>query len=155
MDVKEILNGGEATAVQEPPAGEAVGYETEDYRDAVAMARLVLARPGDVAEVRVLGTPLGTKGMAAGWFDDPEKLARRALQFSGHAKGVYVTLNPVKPEPLGRTSNRIKQGQKPTTVDGDVACRRRLLIDADPDRPPDTNATDAEKEAARRKIEAV
>src|SRR5262249_46456436 len=107
----------------EPERPADVGYETEDYRDAVAMARLFRARPGDVAEVRVLGTPLGTRGTAAGWFDDPEKMARRALQFSGHSKGVYVTLNPVKPELLGRATNRIKQGQKPTTEDGDVVCR--------------------------------
>ncbi len=83
-------------------------------------------------------------------------LALAALRVTSRAKGVYVTLNPVKPDLQARRSNRVDwAGSGELAGDKDILRRRWLLIDADPLRDPHISATDAEKAAARRTIEAV
>jgi hypothetical protein len=64
------------------------------------------------------------------------KAAELSIGRMDRAKGIYVTLNPVKTE----------HGK--STKDEDIAYRRWLLIDADPSRPANTNATDDEKARA-------
>ena len=100
----------------------------------------------------------------SGYFD-AEHLAeaeQAALTLEGayHAGGVYVTLNPAKPELLARSANRVKKAQKgETTKDDEIASRRWMLIDFDPKRPKGVSSTDEElltaETEARRVLEEL
>ena len=61
-----------------------------------------------------------------------------------------MTLNPVNPELLARTANRLRDAGKdtPLTTDADVTARRWLPIDVDPMRPRGISSTDEEHELA-------
>jgi hypothetical protein len=85
----------------------------------------------------------------AGYFtrDSLEEMARQALALEGQAAAVYFTLNPLAPSLHQQSPDRVKPSRTAAT-DADVTARRWLLIDCDPVRPADTNATDAEKAAA-------
>ncbi|HAL27874.1 MAG TPA: hypothetical protein DCP25_14210 [Chloroflexi bacterium] len=107
--------------------------------------------PGSVFELRVLVRPGRT---VRGYFDDPETLLRSAAEWSGrHA--VYVTLNPVNPALLARSTNRLTDYAKATTADHDVPRRRSLYVDFDPDRPAEISSTDAEHDAALARARAA
>jgi P4 family phage/plasmid primase-like protien len=103
----------------------------------------VLFQPDAVVELRVLKTTYGT---AVGYFNDPGKLARAAERYNGQ-KSIYVTLNQLPAALLARSTNRLDYGGK-ATADKDVARRRWILIDFDPERPADISSTDAEHDAA-------
>ena len=64
--------------------------------------------------------------------------------------GVYVTLNPVRPELASTAANVLRRAERGTsTGDGDVLSRRWLLIDLDPCRASNVSSTEAEHDAAR------
>jgi len=86
----------------------------------------------------------------SGYFNDPEALANAALECDGRGVGVYVTLNPVRPELLARSANRIKPYAKQTTTSDDILRLRYLLIDVDAVRPSGICATQAECDSALR-----
>jgi len=90
-------------------------------------------QPGDVREVRI---PKWDKygHTAAGWFDDPVKLAAAAARYDGKAN-IYVTANPVEPALLGRADNRIAERMDATSNDTNIVYRRLLFVDIDPVRP--------------------
>jgi hypothetical protein len=129
------------------------GAQPEGYDDLLRFARLLTAH--GVVEVRVLGIGGDKARTAAGWFDDVEALTYEALGYSGGAKGVYATLNPVAPPLLALSTNRLTEGIRRTTRDADVQARRLLLIDVDPRRPADTSATDEEKAKAAQLVGEV
>ena len=108
---------------------------------AVRQALEAVPEPRTVAELRALGTPRGTM---SGYFNDRAAMAHAAIRLSGDAEGVYVTLNPVKPDLLARASNRVKPYAKHTTSDADILCRRWLPLDFDPKRPAGVSSTDEE-----------
>ncbi|MFZ0634213.1 MAG: hypothetical protein WA755_13535 [Candidatus Acidiferrales bacterium] len=94
-------------------------------------------------------------GIASGYFDDHEALAREAktLSDSGRYDGVYMTANPVKrdvPELKRREKNRIHYNVSDRTKDDDIARRHWLIIDIDSEREPNTSATERQKDAALR-----
>jgi AAA domain-containing protein len=107
----------------------------------------LLCEPGEVYELRALGT---TKGTVSGYFADFEKLAGNATGCSDRlqADGVYLTLNPVKHDLLARASNRLEGYAKHTSADADIVARRWLPLDFDPVRPAGISSTDVEHEAA-------
>ena len=110
----------------------------------------LLARPGDVFELRGLAKVNGQQLVTTGFFDDLEQLARTAVDRSGKDDGVYVTINPVNPALLARApKNRVRRaGSGDTTSDRDVAGRRSLLVDIDPIRPTGISSTTEEHDAA-------
>lgn len=110
----------------------------------------LLARPGDVFELRALSKRDGKQQIAAGFFDDMAALARAAIERSGRDDGVYVTLNPLHRGLLSRLpANRVQRvGNGDSASDRDVATRRHLLIDIDPIRPAGISSDDAEHAAA-------
>lgn len=110
----------------------------------------LLARPGDVFELRGLSKGRSTPIVTAGYFDDMGALAIAAVERSGKDDGVYITLNPVNPGLLARApANRVRQaGNGDTTSDRDVQHRRHLLVDVDPIRPTGISSNDAEHAAA-------
>ncbi len=112
---------------------------------AIAEALRQLILPGAVTELRMPGT---THGTVSGYFTDLEALARAGATGSGKAAGVYITVNPVRPELLARATNRVVEYAKHTTADTDIQARRWLPFDFDPARPAGISSTEAEHRAA-------
>jgi hypothetical protein len=117
-----------------------------------------MSRPGEVREVRALdhvpASGYGQPSTASGYFTDPDALVRE-LQGMGGASGVYVTQNPVDPDLLARSNNRLKRKARHTTADGDVARYAHLTVDCDPARKAGISATDAELARALARRDAV
>jgi hypothetical protein len=118
-----------------------------------------------VHELRALRVPNGAGTMTlAGYFDlstdrGQAALKRAALELAklGPAsapEGVYLTLNPLRPELYDRSPDALAE-VRTTATDADVIERRWLLIDVDPVRAAKTPATDREKAAAREVIDNV
>ena len=113
-------------------------------------------RPGDVFEVRLLDAVTRAyfrPHIESGYFDyEHIEAIAGAMSHIISAKGCYATVNPVKPELLSRAVNRIRAaGREPTTADGDIVCRRWLLIDCDAKRASGIPSSDAEHDLARAK----
>ena len=111
---------------------------------AMRVALAAMFAPDDVIELRALHK--GRKRTDAGYFDGEhrETLVNEAARLNGEGAAVYVTLNPIDPQLLGRYCNRIENFASATATDANVTRRRWLLIDFDPVRPTDTSATDAQ-----------
>ncbi|RQW83467.1 MAG: AAA family ATPase [Methylococcus sp.] len=109
-----------------------------------------LHEPDAVIEIRAIHSK-GRKRTDAGYFDPEHRnaLAEHATRLNKAGAAVYVNLNPLNPQLLGRYSNRIEQHAAATATDKDVLRRRWLLLDFDPTRPKDTAATDEQLEAAK------
>lgn len=111
----------------------------------------LLYQPGDVVELRALDAEIrpGYRRTVSGYYVDHDQLAVDAAEISGNAAGVYVTLNPVRPELLARSCNRFKIADRgATTSDDCILGRRWLLVDLDPVRPSGISASDDELAAA-------
>lgn len=112
--------------------------------------------PAAVFEVRIPRCPDRAGGSYrstwAGYFQVPQiQAAAQAVARIDHDQqpdGIYVTLNPVRPELLARSINTIKPKADATTADADILLRRWLFLDLDPKRPAKVSATDAEMTAA-------
>ena len=113
----------------------------------------VLWRPGEVREVRV---PRHNRygHTASGYFDSPDELAAAVAGWDGRAN-LYISLNCVNPALLARANSRIVAQADATTSDGDVLCRRWLLVDIDAVRPGGISSTDPELEAAQTVLNSV
>ena len=117
-------------------------------RAAILEALEALYDPEDIIELRAF--PKGRKRTVAGYFDSEhrEALADAAVQLNAQGAAVYVTLNRIDPQLLGRYSNRVETYAAATVTDANVIRRRWLLIDLDPVRPKDTSATDEQLKMA-------
>ncbi|HZW31423.1 MAG TPA: hypothetical protein VFF52_11990, partial [Isosphaeraceae bacterium] len=118
--------------------------------------RLVV-QPGMVIELRILevvDNPKYPPFTISGYFDfnHLDELARIALEWTGKAEGVYVTINPVVPDLLARAANRVKRKPKQTTTDAEILRRTGLVFDADPKRPAGVSANASEKTEAHERI---
>lgn len=109
-----------------------------------------LHQPDAVVELRAIFSK-GKKRTDAGYFDADHRqnLAQHAARLNKAGAAVYVNLNPIDPQLLGRYANRIENYATATATDKDVTRRRWLLLDFDPKRPKDTAATPAQLEAAK------
>jgi hypothetical protein len=121
--------------------------------------RLLIA-PDQIVELRALGVQRGKvrPHTEAGFFDADHltELAKAALEVTPLARGVYFTLNPLKPDLLARRCNRIAwAAEGELAKDTDILTRRWLLVDADPKRDRHISASDAEKAYAHETVIAV
>lgn len=109
-----------------------------------------LHEPDAVVELRAIFSK-GKKRSDAGYFDAEhrQELAQHAARLNKAGAAVYINLNPIDPQLLGRYANRIEKYAPATATDKDVTGRRWLLLDFDPKRPKDTAATPAQLEAAK------
>lgn len=109
----------------------------------------VLFMPDDVIELRAFYK--GKKRTDAGYFDGEhrEALADNAMALSKANAAVYVTLNQIDPQLLGRYCNRLEQFASDTATDANITRRRWLLIDLDPERPKNTAASNEQLEKAK------
>lgn len=103
-----------------------------------------------LTEFRILG-----RGKTfSGYFTDIEKAIPFLRKYDGY--GIYATFNEVKESCYGRTQcDQIVDRPKSTTNDNDIERRRYILIDFDPERPSDTNASDEEKQTAMDRMKQV
>ncbi len=113
----------------------------------------ILHERGDVFEIRAPRCPERTGGKftptASGYFNDIAAAAAEVERLGRlQPPGIYVTLNPVEPDLIARSVNRVKAKAMATTDDASIVRRRWLLLDIDPMCPADMSATDAEMEAA-------
>jgi len=122
---------------------------------AVQQALTVMAAPGQVLEVRIIGVDDRKNRVDSGYFDDFTQLAQVLPRYNGRAEGVYITLNEINPALLARAANRIKSWSTLTTSDSDVTRRRWLPIDIDPVRPAGISATNEEHQAALQKAQLI
>ncbi len=145
-------------------SGATTGDPTEGLSFDEAAARLaeqyrLLIAPDQVVELRALDVKRGGRPHTEAGFFDADHLvdmAKAALLVSRFAKGVYFTLNPLRPDLLARRCNRIDwAAEGELAKDKDVLGRRWLLLDADPVRDPLVSATDAEKAEAHDVVMAV
>jgi len=108
----------------------------------------VLHEPGEVFEVRVPKTRIGT---LSGYFDDSGIAAVFIAKENGKHKAIYTTVNPVKSSLIARANNtlRVLPITEPTTSDAEIERRRWFLLDFDPVRPAGISSTDSELEASK------
>ena len=136
---------------------------TDEQRDRAAQHEQAVAvtaswlrlfiEPGQVAELRALKVRQGNYRpvTVAGFYDQGHlgDMARKALELTRHADGVYFTLNPINPALMGRRANRASTAEDGICAsDKDVLGKHWLLIDTDPVRPAGVSASDAEKALA-------
>ena len=110
----------------------------------------VFKKDHPLTEVRILG-----QGKTySGYFTDPDVMLSQLRNYDG--LGIYATINEVKESCYGRAQHDvIAQKPKSTTNDSDIERRRWILLDFDPERPSDTNASDAEIKYAEMKMRQV
>ncbi len=104
---------------------------------------------GSIYEIRSVHCPERVGGTftstMAGWFNDAGAAAEAIAEVDGlKPPAIYVTLNPVNPNLLGRGNNRMVHKCRSTTSDEDIIRRRWLFIDIDAKRPAGISSTDAE-----------
>jgi hypothetical protein len=125
----------------------------EQYQQAVAVTtswlRLFVG-PEQVTELRALKVRQGNYRpvTVAGFYDHDHlgEMAKKALELTRQADGVYFTLNPINIALMGRRANRAATAEEGfSAADKDVLRKNWLLIDTDPVRPSGTSASDAEK----------
>ncbi len=138
-----------AHGTQAQPNGRPQRSHPQPDKGAILEALAVMFDPADVIELRAFHK--GKKRTDAGYFDGEHwaVLADAAVRLNRSGAAVYVTLNRIDRQLLGRYCNRIKEFASTTTSDHDVTRRRWILLDFDPVRPKDTSATDEQLEAAR------
>ncbi|MBS1212045.1 MAG: hypothetical protein H6R26_661 [Proteobacteria bacterium] len=126
----------------------------EPDKAAMLEAFSVLFEPDDIIELRAFRK--GKKQTDAGYFDGSHRkaLTEIAWKYSKTGAAVYVILNRVDPQLLGRYANRMQSYAQATTTDANIVQRRWLLVDLDPARPKDTSATEAQLQAVRDKANA-
>lgn len=112
----------------------------------------IFKSPNQLTEVRILGKG---KAVYSGYFTDPDTMISEIQKYDGIG-GVYATINEINEACAGREqAGRIVKSPKATTSDKEIDTRRFILLDFDPERPSDTNATDAEMELAMSKMKEV
>jgi hypothetical protein len=120
----------------------------------------VLLADDQVAELRALSVQHCNERphVECGFFDAQHllQMAENAFDLTAVARGVYFTMNPLKPEILARRANRVGYANTgESSGDKNVMARRWLLIDADPVRDAHISSTDAEKAAALEIVRAI
>lgn len=99
--------------------------------------------PSDTVEIRVLDG----KNNSSGYFRDVESTINAIKSVTSGA--IYSPINEINEACFSRSQcNRLQLHAKATTSDNDITGRRWILIDFDPKRSSDTNATDEEKSIA-------
>ncbi len=104
----------------------------------------VLKGEGNLTEVRLLAKKGGRQKNYSGYFKSVDTLLAALAPFSNAEYGIYYTLNAVNEACYGRVQRERFVESPTTTSDQDIIGRDLVLIDLDPRRPSDTNATDDE-----------
>lgn len=103
--------------------------------------------PKSPFEIRVLG--IGDKKWTKfGYYRDHDKAAKDIAEIEKQRPtGVYVTVNPVSPDVMGRSHEKLSSGRS-TTQDGEITSRKWLYLDIDAGQPSGVNASEEERQNA-------
>ncbi|MCJ7443954.1 MAG: hypothetical protein MUO26_05405 [Methanotrichaceae archaeon] len=114
----------------------------------VVLRTLKLFHPGnDIIELRI--PKAGKFKTISGYFSDHKALADALIGLDGDGfQAYYFTLNPINPDLLARSKNKIKRYVDITTADSDILKLKWLKIDFDPLRPAGISATNQEHDNA-------
>ena len=104
----------------------------------------VLKGEGKLTEVRLLAKKGGRQKNYSGYFKSVDSLLSALAPFADSDYGIYYTLNAINEACYGRIQRERFVENPTTTSDQDVIGRDLVLIDLDPKRPSDTNASDEE-----------
>jgi len=73
---------------------------------------------GNIVEVRTIKNKGHYMELSSGYFSDYKKLAEEVLKYDGQVDGVYMTMNPINPSLIARSSNEIKKASNTTKDSG-------------------------------------
>lgn len=116
-----------------------------DYNE-IFTSLTALVPPNSVFELRLLGDRKGK--VDSGYFNNVHEAATAIMNAGDYYRGIYFTPNPVTPDALGRSHNRITPWAQVQTTDKDIVRRRWLLIDVDAIRLSGISSTEQEHQAA-------
>lgn len=105
--------------------------------------------PDAVVEIRLL--PRKGRGIVAGYFDQPsfDSIPDKLLPYLRKGSyNCYVTMNTLHQGLLSRYYRRFEEYPSNTTTDSEVTRYRWIMIDFDPVRPSNINATEEERQIA-------
>lgn len=102
--------------------------------------------PKQIVEIRLIG-PVAFRTFATGIQEQFDEMIDYIINENGKHKGVYFTPNPMR--------QLMGSGANGSHLDADVLKRNWLLIDVDPTRAKDTNASEPEMESARVVAESI
>jgi hypothetical protein len=111
----------------------------------------LLVTPANVFELRALvKDERDREGVEFGYFDAIAPAIQVLPALARKSTGIYMTLNPVRPDLWSRAANRMKRANKgSTTGDQHIVRRSRLLIDIDGTPVAGVSSTDLEHEKAQ------
>ena len=121
------------------------GYiDYEETRKAIDL----LQAPGEVFEVRVIGTS-SRKDILSGYFQDADTLFQKLDTIDLRKRNIYITLGEVREECFSRSQcERFEKNPAVTTNDNDIIAYRWLFVDLDPDRPTGISSSDEQLRSA-------
>ncbi len=118
-----------------------------DYNETRRAIELLQA-PGEVFEVRVIGTA-SRKDIISGYFQDADTLFQKFDTIDLRKRNVYITLGEVREECFSRSQcERFEKNPAVTTNDNDIIAYRWLFVDLDPVRPTGISSSDTQLKCA-------
>lgn len=126
-----------------------------DYIDAEEVQKAIstLQQPGEVFEIRVIGT--AKKDILSGYFRDADTLLEAFDKIDIRQRNVYITLNEVKDECFSRAQSEQFLKNTQTSSDSEIVKYRWLFIDFDPVRSAGISSSDQELALAQQLAEEV
>lgn len=115
----------------------------QEVRKAIA----ILQSPGDVFEIRAIGT--AKKDILSGYFRDAETLLKAFDTIDMRRRNVYITLGKVKDECFARSQSECFLKSPQTSSDTEIISYRWLFVDLDPVRTAGISSSDTELEDAK------
>lgn len=112
----------------------------------VRKAISILQEPGEVFEVRVIGT--AKKDILSGYFKDAETLLSKFDTIDLRQKNVYITLGHVRSDCFSRSQSECFLKSTQTSSDNDIIGYRWLFVDLDPVRTTGVSSTAEELKEA-------
>jgi P4 family phage/plasmid primase-like protien len=94
-------------------------------------------------------------GTATGYFNSEAAALQTIENEPSEYIAAWFTLNPLRPRPGIELNPSVLKTVSTAAADADVERRSWLLIDCDPQRPANTNSTEAEKQESRKQVDAV
>lgn len=107
----------------------------------------ILFQPGDLFEVRIIGT--AKKDILSGYFKDADTMIAAFDKVNLRNRNVYVTLNSVSHDCFSRAQHEMMMAGVTSTQDEDVRGYQWLFVDLDPVRMAGISSTDDELMAAK------
>ena len=124
----------------------------EDAGHEIARALSVFKSPGDLIEIRTIDAD--APHLKSGYYHSIEDATRAALDAEKTAKGVYFVFNEIQPN--FSTDSPLQPRDRGGMVSNtNIARRRWILVDVDPERTTGTNSTEEEKAFSRTMLDTV